>query len=369
MSLGSPIQSEAPRGLGRTHRLPPDPPQRRERAPQRPHRKLAGKAAFVILGLLAIVTGSLAGMTLVYSADLPQIQELETYRPSTTTDLYDIKGRVIGSFALQRRVIVDYNGFAPVLRQAVVSIEDKDFYSHGGINLLRIWGAAWHDVRSHGRAQGASTLTMQLARNLFLSADRNMVRKFQEAYLAIQIERTFTKEQIFTLYGNQITWRPGTRGRGIFSGRVLERIDPRAVPVIPLDADGVVAHRLDGLHLQGRLVHLEGAGGLLLPFGAGRARAVITQIRQSVLAVMAVLPVDANAFGLGDRDVLGSGRAVMTSVALSDIAHAGDAAQWLPRPLQLLLVPNLDGHFDHRAIPGRSSSAASPPGCGCCFVR
>ena len=151
-------------------------------------------------------------MTLVYSADLPQIQELESYRPSTTTDLYDVKGRVIGSFALQRRVIVDYNGFAPVLRQAVVSIEDKDFYSHGGINLLRIWGAAWHDVRSHGRAQGASTLTMQLARNLFLSADRNMVRKFEEAYLAIQIERTFTKEQIFTLYGNQIYLGSGQYG-------------------------------------------------------------------------------------------------------------------------------------------------------------
>ena len=188
--------------------------ERRERwpGPERPHRKLAGKAAFVILGLLAIVTGSLAGMTLVYSSDLPQIQELETYRPSTTTDLYDIKGRVIGSFALQRRVIVDYNGFAPVLRQAVVSIEDKDFYSHGGINLLRIWGAAWHDVRSHGRAQGASTLTMQLARNLFLSADRNMVRKLEEAYLAIQIERTFTKEQIFTLYGNQIYLGSGQYG-------------------------------------------------------------------------------------------------------------------------------------------------------------
>ncbi|MFZ0392688.1 MAG: PBP1A family penicillin-binding protein [Terracidiphilus sp.] len=212
--MSSPIQSESPRGLGRTHRLEPDPPRRRER-PQRPegsHRKLAGKAAFIILAVLAVVTGSLAGMTLVYSADLPQIQELESYRPSTTTDLYDIKGRVIGSFALQRRVIVDYNGFAPILRQAVVSIEDKDFYSHGGINLLRIWGAAWHDVRSHGRAQGASTLTMQLARDLFLSADRTLVRKVEEAYLAIQIERTFTKEQIFTLYGNQIYLGSGQYG-------------------------------------------------------------------------------------------------------------------------------------------------------------
>ena len=211
--MGAPIQSVKPQGLGRTHRLEPEPPRRQRPAGgEGSRRKLAGKAAFTILVLLAIVTGSLAGMTLVYSADLPQIQELENYRPSTTTDLYDIKGRVIGSFALQRRVIVDYNDFAPVLRQAVVSIEDKDFYSHGGVNLIRIWGAAWHDVRSHGRAQGASTLTMQLARNLFLSADRNLARKIEEAYLAIQIERSFTKEQIFTLYGNQIYLGSGQYG-------------------------------------------------------------------------------------------------------------------------------------------------------------
>lgn len=204
--MATPIQSVQTSGLGRTHRLEP------EEKPPRAHRKLAGKAALVILIVLAVITGSLAGMTLVYSADLPQIQELESYRPSTTTDLYDVRGRVIGSFALQRRVIVDYNGFSPVLRQAVISIEDKDFYSHGGINFFRIWGAAWHDMRSHGRAQGASTLTMQLARNLFLSADRTAIRKLQEAYLAIQIERTFTKEQIFTLYGNQIYLGSGQYG-------------------------------------------------------------------------------------------------------------------------------------------------------------
>ncbi len=179
---------------------------------QKPRRKLAGKAALTILVVLSVVTGSLAGLTLVYSSDLPQIEDLERYRPSTTTDLYDQKGRVIGSFALQRRIVVNYNDFAPVLRKAVISIEDKDFESHGGINFWRIWGAAWHDIRSKGRAQGASTLTMQLARNLFLSFDRTAGRKIQEAFLAIQIERTFTKEQIFTLYGNQIYLGSGMYG-------------------------------------------------------------------------------------------------------------------------------------------------------------
>ncbi len=179
---------------------------------QRPARKLAGKAPSVLLLSVSSSTGSLAGLTLVYSVDLPQMDDLERYRPSTTTDLYDQKGRVIGSFALERRMVVNYNDFAPVLRQAVISIEDKDFESHGGINFFRIFGAVWHDLRTHGRAQGASTLTMQLARNLFLSADRTAARKIQEAYLAIQIERTFTKEQIFTLYGNQIYLGSGMYG-------------------------------------------------------------------------------------------------------------------------------------------------------------
>jgi penicillin-binding protein 1A len=143
---------------------------------------------------------------------LPQINDLERYRPSTTTDLYDRKGRVIGSFALERRVVVNYDGFAPVLRQAVISIEDKSFESHWGVNVLRIAGALWHDLRSHGRVQGASTLTMQLARNLFLSSERTAARKLQEAYLAIQIERSFTKQQIFTLYGNQIYLGSGMYG-------------------------------------------------------------------------------------------------------------------------------------------------------------
>jgi penicillin-binding protein 1A len=201
-----PIQSPEPRGLGRTHRLGPEP------VPVYRRPKIAGRLALTILLLLAVITGSLAGLLLVFSVDLPQIHDLERYRPSTMTDLYDIKGRVIGSFALERRVVVNYDDFAPILRQAVISIEDKNFDSHWGINVFRIAGALWHDLRSHGRAQGASTLTMQLARNLFLSADRTATRKAQEAYLAIQIERAFTKQQIFTLYGNQIYLGSGMYG-------------------------------------------------------------------------------------------------------------------------------------------------------------
>jgi len=175
-------------------------------------RRLVGRVLFGLLVLVAILVGATAGLLLVYTTDLPQVDALEAYRPSSITELYDDRGRVIGSFALQRRVVASYDDFPPVLRDALVSIEDKDFYRHSGINFFRIMGAAYRDIASGGKVQGASTLTMQLARNLFLSPDRRWQRKVQEAMLAIQIERRFTKAQIFTLYANQISLGHGTFG-------------------------------------------------------------------------------------------------------------------------------------------------------------
>ena len=177
-----------------------------------PRRKLVRRLLFGLLILLAAAIGAAGGLLLVYSTDLPQVEQLERYRPSSVTELYDDQGRVIGTFALQRRVIATYDDYPPVLRDALVSIEDKDFYTHSGINFWRIVGAAYRDIESQGRVQGASTLTMQLARNLFLSPDRSFHRKIQEALLAIQIERRFTKPQIFTLYANQIFLGHGAYG-------------------------------------------------------------------------------------------------------------------------------------------------------------
>src|SRR5207248_577956 len=142
----------------------------------------------------------------------PQVDQLERYRPSSTTELYDGQGRIIGTFALQRRVVASYDDYPKVLREALISIEDKDFSRHWGINVWRIAGAAYRDIESAGKVQGASTLTMQLARNLFLSPDRSFHRKIQEALLAIQIERRFTKEQILTLYANEIYLGHGVYG-------------------------------------------------------------------------------------------------------------------------------------------------------------
>jgi penicillin-binding protein 1A len=175
-------------------------------------RKLVGRVLFGLLVLISALVGATAGLLFVYTTELPQVDALENYRPSSITEVYDDHGRVIGSFALQRRVVASYDDFPPALRDALVSIEDKDFYRHSGINFWRIVGAAYRDIESGGKVQGASTLTMQLARNLFLSPDRSFHRKVQEALLAIQIERRFTKPQIFTLYANQIFLGHGVYG-------------------------------------------------------------------------------------------------------------------------------------------------------------
>ncbi len=174
--------------------------------------RVVRRIVFGLAVLAAAMFGALAGLLFVYSTDLPQVTDLERYRPSSITELYDDKGTVIGSFALQRRVIARYEDYPKVLRDAVISIEDKDFERHWGIDLWRVLGAAYRDISSGSRAQGASTLTMQLSRNLFLNPDRKFGRKVQEVMMAIQIERRFTKEQIFTLYANQIFLGHGVYG-------------------------------------------------------------------------------------------------------------------------------------------------------------
>src|SRR5215471_6064828 len=179
---------------------------------ERAGNRIAGRILFGVLLFAAVLVGAMTGLLLVYSTDLPQVEELEHYRPSSVTEIYDDQGRIIGSFALQRRVVASYDDYPQVLRDALISIEDKEFYGHWGVNVWRIAGAAYRDIQSGGRVQGASTVTMQLARNLFLSPDRSFQRKIQEALLAIQIERRFTKAQIFTLYANQIFLGHGAYG-------------------------------------------------------------------------------------------------------------------------------------------------------------
>src|SRR5215471_15072752 len=151
-------------------------------------------------------------MKYLYS-ELPAVQVAGTRLVGRVVfGLLVLAAALVGSFAIQRRVIVTYEDLPKVLRDAVISIEDKDFERHWGINLWRLLGAFYRDLIPHRNMQGASTLTMQLSRNLFLSQERTLSRKVQETMLAIQIERRFTKPQIFTMYCNQIYLGHGVYG-------------------------------------------------------------------------------------------------------------------------------------------------------------
>ena len=188
------------------------PPPRRDPPRHVSSRKIFGQFVFLILVLLSAGIGALGGLVFVYSSDLPKVRELEDYRPDVMTEIYADDGTAFGSFALEHRVIVSYNQIPPVLRDAVIAIEDRHFESHVGVDIAGIIRAAGKDLLEWRKTQGASTLTQQLSKMLFLTPDKSFRRKFQEMLLAIQIERYFTKSQIFTMYANQVDLGHGNFG-------------------------------------------------------------------------------------------------------------------------------------------------------------
>src|SRR5580765_8186403 len=175
--------------------------------------KLIDRVAIAFLLLCSIALGAACGLLFVYASDLPEIHALETYRPTVVTEVYADDGQLVGSFALQRRILMTYEQCPKVLYNAVTAIEDQHFEEHWGIDFPRVAGAAWRKLLKGGRAQGASTITMQLAGNLFLDrSEISLRRKMQEILLALQIERRYTKPQIFTMYANQVYLAHGNYG-------------------------------------------------------------------------------------------------------------------------------------------------------------
>src|SRR3989475_1904880 len=178
--------------------------------------KVVRGAGIAALFTVAAMLGILSGILFAYAGDLPQVSALDDYTPSTITRVLASNGQVVGEFATQRRVIVGYDDVNPVLRQAIIATEDAEFDRHFGINIWRIAVAAATDILERRRAQGASTLTQQLARNLKeqfgLTNEKSLERKIREIILAIQIEKRYTKKEIFTIYCNQMYLGHGAYG-------------------------------------------------------------------------------------------------------------------------------------------------------------
>src|SRR5712671_2892868 len=176
-----------------------------------------GSLVFVVLLCLSMAFGATAGVLFVYASDLPQVHALEDQHSPVITKVYgDDDNSVIGTFAQEHRIVVTYDQIPPIMRSAIISVEDQNFYQHWGIDFLGIARASLKNLMAGRVVGGGSTLTQQLSKNLFLlksgTAERSITRKIQEAMLSIQIERNYTKDQILTMYANEIFLGGGQYG-------------------------------------------------------------------------------------------------------------------------------------------------------------
>jgi len=159
-----------------------------------------------------IFFGIMAGVFLILFHDLPQINSLKQFKPSSSTTVFSSDNKIITKFYIEKRFPVSIETIPQNLISALITIEDKNFYIHSGINLKAIFRAILYDIKAGEYKQGASTLTQQLAKTLFLSSEKSITRKIKEAFLALQIERRYTKNEILELYLNLIYLGSGAYG-------------------------------------------------------------------------------------------------------------------------------------------------------------
>ena len=184
--------------------------------------RVATRAGLLALFIMAATLGTLGGVMFAYADDVAEVSALDDYKPSTITRLMALDGQQVGEFATERRVVIGYDDMAPVLRQAIIASEDGDFERHFGISISRLIVTAVRDVLT-GQRYGASTITQQVARMLFLqeymrggvfarSGARGWERKIKEALLAFQLEKRYTKKEILAFYANHVTMGHGAYG-------------------------------------------------------------------------------------------------------------------------------------------------------------
>ena len=185
----------------------------------------------VTLALLTIIGFSLGGVLVAFAyPQLPSLDVLTDYKPKVPLRVYTSDGALIGEFGEERRQVVKINQVPEVLKQAILAAEDDRFYEHSGVDLFGFARAAAANLVSGGKKQGASTITMQVARNFFLSSEKTVTRKLYEVLLALKIEKNLTKDQILELYINQIYL--GQRAYGfasaaqIYYGKSLDQLTP-----------------------------------------------------------------------------------------------------------------------------------------------
>ncbi len=175
-------------------------------------KSLARFAALVLpLGVMALL-GSVAGSFATNFVRVPRVSELATYRPDIVTQIVARDGSTIARYAIERRTLISRADIPEVFRNALIATEDKNFFRHGGVDVKRTVSALFANLQQGGYAQGGSTLTQQLARAIFLSPRKTLSRKVNEALVSFEIERRYSKDQILTMYANEIYLGHGNYG-------------------------------------------------------------------------------------------------------------------------------------------------------------
>lgn len=271
--------------------------------------RLARGVGLVALFVAAALLGIASGVVLAFAGDLPQITALDEYAPSTITRVLGRDGASVGEFATERREIITTDQIPQVLRQAIMAVEDADFEDHVGVQPTRMLWAAFRDLTSGGRSPGRSTITQQLSRNLFrdtVGFRRNpdalvdvsgWERKIKEALVALQIERRYTKDEIFTMYCNQIYW-----GHGAYGAQAASRLYfDKPVTDLTLDEAALLAGIIQTPERQSPYVNRE----------------VATRQRNRALQRMAITGVisDAEAAEAGARPIVTTGAPVHAALA------------------------------------------------------
>jgi len=169
----------------------------------------------IIVGLvliLAVICGSLAGAFFALTHDLPQIRSLEDFKPNAVTRIYSADKVLLSELFIEKREPVPLETIPRHLKAALVATEDRKFYKHSGVDLKGIARAIIKDIKAGEFVEGASTITQQLSKTLFLTPRKTLVRKIKEAILAFQLERRYTKDEILELYLNQVYFGSGAYG-------------------------------------------------------------------------------------------------------------------------------------------------------------
>ena len=166
----------------------------------------------LLILFVAFALGVPAGFISAHAVRVPVVKRLEDYQPAIITRVYDRDGVPFAEYAIQKRIVVAKRDMAPMLVNAIVATEDADFYEHGGFNPKAILRAGLKDLIARKKVEGASTLTQQLTKQVFLTPQKSWRRKINEIFLAVDIEKNFTKDQIFELYANQVYLGHGAYG-------------------------------------------------------------------------------------------------------------------------------------------------------------